>query len=137
MAFVVDASIAVGWLLQSQTGPLTLAAERALTGTTGWVPGHFGIEVARVMRRHERLGLVRPEIVEQALARLRDLGLKQDSRATLDVVSRILALARSHELRIADAAYLELALYLDVTLATRDKALARAALKAGVQLLTV
>jgi predicted nucleic acid-binding protein len=46
----------------------------------------------------------------------------------------IIALARGHALRVADAAYLELAIRTALPLATRDRSLARAAETAGVAL---
>ena len=136
MAFVVDASIAVGWVLPSQANPLTVTVEAALARDIGWVPSHFGIELARTLRRHERRGLIAPAIVDRALARLRDLPLKQDPRLTLDLAPGVLTLARSLTLRVADAAYLELAMRLGLPLATRDGVLARATLKAGGRLFT-
>jgi predicted nucleic acid-binding protein len=136
MAFVVDASVAAGWVLPSQADPLTAAAANALTRDIGWVPSHFGIEVARTLRRHERRGVIAPNIVDRALAGLRDLPLKQDSIRALDLAPRIVGLARGLTLRVADAAYLELALRLDLPLATRDEALARATVKAGARLFT-
>ena len=136
MAFVVDASVTMGWFLQSQTNPLTIAAQDALTHDVGWVPTHFGIEVGRALRLHERRKLIAPDIVDEALARLRHLPLKQDRDETINLIPSIVALARHHNLRVADAAYLELALRLGVPLATRDASLARAATQAGATLFT-
>jgi predicted nucleic acid-binding protein len=136
MAFVVDASVAMGWLLPSQADSLTVAAENTVIRERCWVPSQFGIEVARALRRFERHKLIAPQIVDDALARLRELPLKQDSGETLVLLPSIMALARSHNLRIADAAYLELALRTGLPLATRDGALAQAAEKAGAVLFT-
>jgi predicted nucleic acid-binding protein len=68
------------------------------------------------------------------LAQLRDLPLRDDSTRTLDHLPEIVALARHHTLRVADAAYLELALRTGLPLATRDQSLARAAEAAGAPL---
>jgi len=135
MAFVVDASVTMGWLLQSQANALTIAAETALTHDIGWVPSHFGIEVGRALRSHERRKLIAAETVDNALMHLRRLPLKQDSE-TLALIPTIVALARRHDLRVADAAYLELACRLELPLATRDGSLAGAARQAGVALFT-
>jgi predicted nucleic acid-binding protein len=134
MDLVVDASVAMGWLVRSQATPLTLAVRNALARDIGWVPAHFGIEIARALRKLERRKLISPEIVDNAIARLRDLSLKQDAGETLDRLATVVALARRHTLRVADAAYLELALRLGRPLATRDASLARAAKEAGVPL---
>src|SRR5206468_8423473 len=134
MDFIVDASVAMGWLLQSQVRPVTEAAEKALADGIGWVPSHFGIEVIRTLRTHERRRLITPGVIDTALARLRDLSLKQDAGEMLDRLATIVALARRHTLRVADAAYLELAQRRGLPLATRDASLARAAKAAGVPL---
>jgi predicted nucleic acid-binding protein len=136
MAFVVDVSVAMGWLLHSQATSLTIAAEDAVAHDVGWVPSHFGIEIARALRLHERRRLITPETVDDALLRLRELPLKEDATQTLDLMVSIVALARRYNLRIADAAYLELAIRLGLPLATRDASLARAAREAGVALFT-
>ena len=132
--FVVDASVAMGWLLQSQTTPLTVAGEEALVDGIGWVPHHFGIEVARALRRLERRSLLAPSVLEEALTQLRRLPLKPDPEPTLHRLADVVGLARLHALRVADAAYLDLALRLNLPLATRDTALARAAVAAGAAL---
>jgi predicted nucleic acid-binding protein len=135
MDFVVDASVAMGWLLQSQADSLTIAAETALARNVfGWVPSHFGIEIARSLRRLERRKHIAPEVVDNAFAYLRELSLKQDDAGALVSLVPLVALARRHTLRVADAAYLELALRLGLPLATRDASLARAAKAAGVPL---
>ena len=134
MDFVVDASIAMGWLLQSQANSVTVAAENALDRNIGWVPSYFSIEVARTLRSHERRGLISAEMVEKAIAHLRDLPLKQDADETLNRLATIVALARLRTLRVADSAYLELGLRLGLPLATRDASLVRAAKEAGVPL---
>lgn len=134
MDFVVDASVAMGWLLQSQADELTRAAETALQEESGWVPNHFALEVARSLRSQERRNLLTPQAVDEAILRLRDIPLRQDSDTALDHVSATLALARHHDLRVADAGYLELSMRMKLPLATRDAALARAARKAGAPL---
>jgi predicted nucleic acid-binding protein len=78
--------------------------------------------------------LLAAEVIDIGLAQLRALPLREDGSKTLDRLHDIVSLARRHELRIADAAYLELAVRTALPLATRDAALARAAEAAGVAL---
>jgi predicted nucleic acid-binding protein len=136
MALVVDASIAVGWFAASQATSLTDRALSQVAGEPALVPGHFGIEVARALRRLERRGLMAPDRTDAVLGQLRALGLEQDSRATLDALAAVVDLARRHRLTVADAAYLELAFRMGAVLATRDGPLAAAAESAGVPLFT-
>jgi len=134
MAVVVDASVAMGWLLGSQASVLSHAVEETITTNGGWVPAHFGIEIARTLRRFERRGGLTPDIVDQALAQMQELPLRQDTLAGFSSLRTGVKLARLHLLRIADAAYLELALRLELPLATRDRKLATAAARAGAKL---
>lgn len=134
MDFVVDASIAMGWLLQSQTSRLTIAAEEALMDGSGWIPDHFGIEIARALRNHERRGLLARSVLDEALFQLRRLPLKPDPERMLHRLTEIVGLARRHGLRVADAGYLDLALRLNLPLARRDASLVHAAEPAGATL---
>jgi predicted nucleic acid-binding protein len=134
MAVVIDASVALGWIARTQATALTDAALTAVTREIGCVPGHFAIEVARALRSQERRNLLPADLVDTALAQLQALPLREDSAKSLDTVTDVVALARRHALRVADAAYLELALRAALPLATRDTSLAHAAETAGVVL---
>ena len=87
------------------------------------------------MRSQERRSLLTPQAVDEALLRLRDIPLLQDSDDAMEHMSVAVALARRHNLRVADAAYLELSLRAGLPLATRDRRLAAAAVNAGAELL--
>lgn len=136
MAIVIDASIAMGWLAPSQTTPMSKAALAIVGREAGIVPRHFAIEVARALRGLERRNLISPELVDVAPIDLRSLRLRQDSQEMFDLLPAIVALARRYTLRVADAAYLELATRVAAPLATRDAALAQAAVAAGATLFT-
>ena len=137
MAIVVDASVAMGWIVPSQATLLAESALTAVTEDTGWVPAYFGIEMARGLRTRERRSLLTSERVDAALHTLRALPLRQDGAAALDLVETIVALARAQSVRTADAGYLELALRMNLPLATQDAALIRAAMRTGATLFTV
>jgi predicted nucleic acid-binding protein len=136
MALVVDASVALGWIARTQATALTDAALSAVVREFGCVPAYFGIEVARALRTLERRNLLTAEVVDIGLAHLRALPLREDSSKVLDRTPEIVALARCHGLRVADAAYLELALRTALPVATRDASLAQAAVAAGAALFT-
>src|SRR5688572_5446893 len=127
MALVVDASVAMGWVLRTQATQLSNAALSVVVREFGWVPRHFAIELARALRSHERRNLLAADIVDRALAGLRALPIREDTSNAIDRLQDIVTLTRRHGLRIADAAYLELALRTALPLATRDRSLARAA----------
>jgi predicted nucleic acid-binding protein len=136
MVVVIDASVAMGWLVQSQATSLTEAVQREVTEESGLVPAHFGLEILRVLRHRERHNLMTAEDVDFGLRRLRALRLRQDDSDTLDLAERIVGLARSQRLRVSDAVHLELALRTNHALATQDVALARAAIATGARLFT-
>jgi predicted nucleic acid-binding protein len=136
MALVVDASVALGWIARTQATALTDAALTAVTHAFGCVPAYFGIEVARALRTHERRNLLTAEMVDIGLAQVRALPLQEDSSKMLDRAPEIVALARRYGLRVADGAYLELALRTALPLATRDPQLAQAAQAAGATIFT-
>jgi predicted nucleic acid-binding protein len=134
MALIIDASVAVGWIVRTQATALSSAALSHVAHDFGCVPSYFGIEVGRALRTLESRSLITAELVNLAIAQLRALPLKQDNSTVLDRMPEIIALARGHALRVADAAYLELAIRTALPLATRDRSLARAAETAGVAL---
>jgi predicted nucleic acid-binding protein len=134
MAVVVDASVAMGWLFQSQTTSLTEAAASEVAQDHGLVPAHFSLEILRALRRRERRNLMTAAAVDARLRQLSALRLRQDDSNTLHLAERIVALARSQRLRVSDAIYLELALRTGHALATQDVARARAAIATGARL---
>ncbi len=134
MVLVLDASVAIGWVAETQATPLSELALVAVNRESGLVPAHFGIEIARALRNRERRNLMTADAVDSSLSQIRALQLRHDSANPLDVVERAVVLARRHRLRVADAAYLELALRTGLPLATQDSALSRASIAAGVKL---
>jgi len=136
MALVVDASVAMGWLVRTQATSLTRAALDSVEDDSGWVPAHFGLEIARSLRRHERRNLLSATMVDQAVVLLQQQWLRVDAANPVEQIPSVVLLARRYLLRVADAAYLDLALRLNLPLATRDAALARAAEAAGAALFT-
>ena len=123
----------MGWLTPSQTTPASNAALVAVRRQPGIVPRHFAFELARALRGLERRNLITPALVDASLVDLRSL-LQQDRLDTFDILPAIVALARRYTLRVADAAYLELAIRSAAPLATRDAKLAKAATEAGAAL---
>jgi predicted nucleic acid-binding protein len=64
------------------------------------------------------------------------LSIKLDETSTGQALNKTFALARQFKLSAYDAAYLETALRFGLPLASRDAALAAAALQAGVKLVS-
>ncbi len=129
MAVVIDASIAAAWCFPDERAQ---AAERVLDilpQTGGVVPGLFRHEIRNILTVNERRGRIDRTQSALFLTRLRNLQLAQDDSHDEDTV---LALARNRRLSAYDASYLETALRRGDSLATLDRALARAASAEGV-----
>ena len=135
--FVLDASVAVAWVAGTPVDPYAAAVQTHVAN--GWraiVPSLWQLEVANALLMVERRGTLTGADVDRGLL---DLESFLASRAEVDqtpVAMRQAAnLARTFQLTVYDAAYLELAKRESVPLATLDKSLRAAAAKAGVALL--
>ena len=129
MAMVIDVSVAAAWCFPDEQ---SLAADRALEALPrigGVVPGLFWHEMRNVLIVNERRARIDPPDSARFLMRLRSLRLLQEETHDED---SLMALARSHRLSAYDAAYLETALRRGDSLATLDRALARAGTAEGI-----
>ena len=134
-AFVVDASVAIGWVHPAQATPQTESLLEAIAdGATVEAPALWPLEVANalmVLRRRRKL----TEDERQAgLGWLRRLPLRLDHEMAHLAFSRLSELASAHELSVYDASYLELAQRKGLALACKDGPLRKAARQAGVGL---
>ena len=93
------------------------------------VPAIFWFEIRNVLVVNERRGRLAPEDTAAFLATLGEMPIEIQPPPT-DLA--VLELARSHDLSVYDAAYLELAYRTKASLATLDQALSSAAETAGV-----
>jgi predicted nucleic acid-binding protein len=139
VTFVLDASITLTWLLQDGVDAdrdQAMACLEMLRQPTACacVPGIWHLEVANVLARTERAGVLDAASRHAFLSLLRGLSIDVDIHTAAAAFGDTLALARDHRLSAYDAAYLELALRRNLPLATRDVALAAAARRSGVKL---
>lgn len=132
---VLDASFTFQWLFKDEASPEGYAA-LALIGTGGAaVPALWFIEITNGLGMAERRGRLTGAGLQDALRLLRSLTLSVDEPPSLAWSEPVLDLMRAHRLTAYDATYLELAARSGLPLATRDKALQRAAGAIGVALL--
>ena len=125
---VVDASAVLEVLLQT---PAASRISRRIfaSGETLHAPHLLDVEIAQVLRRYARSGVISPERGAEALTDLADLPLNRYPHFVL--LPRIWQLR--HNLTAYDAAYLALAEALDAPLLTRDRALASAGARVRVE----
>jgi predicted nucleic acid-binding protein len=135
MSFVLDASVALLWLVP-QTNPAGVDYARAtlqsLKESQAIVPSLLALEVANVVTKVESKGLVTEADSQHFIALLGRLNIETDSATAAHALGDTLNIARRYKLSAYDAAYLELALRRGVPLATLDANLVKAATTAGV-----
>ena len=126
--YVIDPSVALGWLLPDETNERAGAVRRALeAGAEAWIPLHWWLEVANGLLMAERRKRITSDGVVQAISLVNSLPFEQDEETAEQIPTRTIELARKHALTIYDAAYLELALRRGAILATFDAQLLKAA----------
>lgn len=135
-ALVMDGSAALGFLMPDEQAPDAWRALEALErGVPTFVPAHWALEVANGLLMAERRKRISRADAAEAAGVIGQLPIETDDETGRRAAGETSALARQYGLTIYDAAYLELALRRAATLATSDAALAKAARKAGVQLI--
>jgi predicted nucleic acid-binding protein len=134
-AFVVDASVAVGWVHPGQATSQTAAMLDAIAeGATLEVPALWPLEVANALVVLVRRRKLTEDERQTGLGWLRGLRLRVDHDMASAAFSRLSELAVAYRLSVYDAAYLDLAQRRKLVLGCADGPLRRAARQAGVSL---
>jgi predicted nucleic acid-binding protein len=135
-ALVMDGSTALGFLMADEQAPQARRALEALErGVPTFVPSHWALETANGLLMAERRKRITQADAAEALEILGQLPIETDDETGRRAAGETAGLARQYGLTIYDAAYLELALRRGAALATSDAALAKAARKAGVDVI--
>lgn len=133
-AFVLDNSVLCGWFLTSQASPYGDAVAGLLPVVDAHAPWLLQLEFTNVLRTACRRGTLPLATAREIVDQLALLPIRID--AAPPQPAALLSLALRFQLTSYDAAYLELALRLQLPIATRDGELAEAAWAAGVGVLT-
>jgi len=133
--FVLDASIALSWCFADEASEATDLILDRLRETGALVPPLWFSEVGNALLQAERRGRITAPDVAVRLELISALPVFVDQNGVGRAWNEVLALARSAQLTAYDAAYLELAQYFRIPLATRDRALAAAARRLDVEVL--
>ncbi len=133
--FVLDASVALAWVLDSPIAAYALEVRHALaSGKRGLVPALWHLEIANALASAERRRDLVGADVDDALATIEATAARAvDTEMSFISAGEALANARSFQLTAYDAVYLELARREGLPLATLDKGLRAAAVKAGIR----
>ena len=134
--FVLDASVTLAWFLDHPTAPYAERIKQLLLqGSRAFVPALWSLEIANGFMVAERREIFTPNDSAEALRNL-DMILAQTIEIGQDVVPvrRVLATAREFGLTAYDAAYLDAARVQQLPLATLDRQLKDAAVRASVSM---
>jgi len=122
--FVLDASIVASWCFPDEAHPFADAAFERIASDTAIAPSLLWFELRNVLLMGERRKRLTQTQTSGFLQQIGDLPIETDIESESDV---ILNLARTYQLTVYDAAYLELAQRKSLPLATLDSALMDAA----------
>lgn len=134
--FVVDASSIGPILLQDEAKSLVAQLDEALVLGECIVPAHWHFEVANMILAAIRRGHIALSHARAGLAQIASLDVPSDHDSIEAAPGRTFDLATQHTLSIYDAAYLELAMRMNLSLISNDRALVVAAQAEGLQVIT-
>ncbi len=131
MPLVLDASAIIPLAMNDEDAAFSLAVLAALASDQGIAPSLFWYEVRNVLAISERRSRITAEAADDFLAELEKLPIQL---APPNSTREVMQVARQYQLTFYDAAYLELAIRSQATMATQDGRLSQAAQAAGVKL---
>lgn len=134
--YVLDASAMGPLLFSDEIHFLIPDLVQILESGTCLVPQHWPLEIGNFLLTAIRRQRLVPDELPERLILLQTLNISVDYATSDHALSATLRYADLHSLTTYDAAYLELAIRTGRTLITHDKALARAARKEKITVLT-
>lgn len=132
MPFVIDNSVVCGWLIAAQASDYGDAVAQRLLDDRAHAPALWELELTNVLRTACLRQKLTAQQAQVKLAQVVSLPIEVDRQPV--AASELLGVALRFGLSAYDAAYLELALRLQLPLATTDAPLRDAALASGVGL---
>jgi predicted nucleic acid-binding protein len=134
MAFVLDASVVLAWLLPDERSETAERLIARVAHDRPRAPSLLMLEVGNALLQAERRTRIRSATRVELLDAFTSLPLALEPIGA-DQMLRAAELAAKHSMSVYDACYLELARARSCALATLDEGLARAARAEGVALL--
>jgi predicted nucleic acid-binding protein len=135
MEFVLDASIAAAWIFEDERSELADEIIDSLAEKTAVAPPLWALETGNILLVSERRGRIDAAKRKLMLDALGDLGVIEEPQPQGITFGAVPDLAARHCLSSYDAAYLELAIRLQLPLATLDESLRKAAEQENVPLI--
>lgn len=131
MPVVIDSSIALTWCFEDEASAETDALFERVRDDGAIVPGLWHLELGNVLLQAEKRGRISTRNVAVRLELIAELPIWTDHETTARARREILTMARAENLTTYGATYLELAIRRELSLLTRDDALAKAAKRLG------
>jgi predicted nucleic acid-binding protein len=137
MRFVLDASVGLAWVVDANPDPYAAEVQRRVnSGDRATVPAFWQLEISNVLAVVQRRGQLNAKEIDEGLKYYEGfLARYTDIVTALPSMRELLRKALELGLTSYDALYVDLALSENLPLATLDKGLRAAAVKAGVALL--
>ena len=135
MAFVLDSSVALAWLLPDEGSEATDALADRLEHEPAVVPAIWPLEVGNALLIAQRRGRLTEKEVDRLLSVVVELPIETEPAALNDRMSSVMSMARKLGLTAYDAAYLEIAKRRAIPLATLDARLRHACGQSGIEVL--
>ena len=132
MNFVLDASIALSWCFEDEGGAYAVAVLESLQASEAVASSLWPLEVVNGLVTAERKQRIDAAAAQRFGRLLLALPIAIERVARRRAFADVHALARRHRLTSYDAAYLELAMRLNLPLASLDEDLNAAADEEGV-----
>ena len=132
--FVIDASATLATCFEDEAGDIADRILERLEVDKAVAPAHWPLEVANALRTAERRRRLQAEDLPKLRGLLGALPVEIVPVELGTAMGDVLEMARAFGLSVYDAAYLGLAAFRGIPLATADEQLRQAALRAGVEL---
>lgn len=134
--FVLDASTALTWCFADEKNPeKTYPILERLANEPAFVPSLWMLEIGNVLVLAERKKRIDYAKIIDFIESLNGFDIRVDNETSKHAFHEIINLAYSEKLTSYDATYLELAMRLNLPLATQDQDLKQAAKKLGITIL--
>ena len=135
MAFVLDCSVTLAWLLPDEDGAAVDALADELARTTALVPAIWPYEVVNALQVAQRRARIGDDDLIRVWTALSALPIEVEAVAKDHVFSAVAHLGRQLGITSYDAAYVELAARRKLPLATLDARLRKACASLQVEVL--
>jgi predicted nucleic acid-binding protein len=132
---VLDASVAVEWLLAEKSQSISTSVHQSILTEPLLVPSHWPLEISNTLRPDLRDRKISIPDFHYIMERLDRLDIHVQLPLTLDEIGPLTDFSVTHRLTAYDAAYVQLALQHNASLATLDGAMRAAAQQLNIPLL--